>query len=825
MDDLTVTRGPEPAPQARATFLPGTVVGGRYRIVALVGQGGMGEVYRADDLKIGQAVALKFLPADLERHPDLLQRLFGEVRIARQVSHPNVCRVYDVGDSEGHHFITMEYVDGEDLSALLRRIGRLPQEKAIDLARQIAAGLAAAHVQGIVHRDLKPANVLVDGRGRARITDFGLAVVAETVRGKEARSGTPGYMAPEQAEGSTITPRTDVYALGLLTYEMITGRRPSPGMRPSSLDPTIEALILRCLESDPEKRPASAMEFLLALPGGDPLEAALRAGETPSPEMVAAAGEENALAPGRAWTLLGFCLLVAAAAIFAGVYGVGLDRVPMPKSPEVLSERAREVAQALGDDVPPHSHAWWMGVAGGYASWSRTHPHTLPPSGARPSVVHFVYRESPQPILPRGRLSPTRDDPPMSHTGDALVAFDLDGNLVDFARVAPQLGPADTVRAAPTDWGTLLSLTGIPAADLRAVPPLWTPDVPSDARAAWIATGGRAPVRLEAAGWKGRPVWLRSVEPWERPERDTRDPTASPIGGAFFVGIVVVSLLGMGVLARHNLRVGRGDMRGAVRVAVAVLVGFGLSDALTVRWAPDPVHIWTILMRLPYFPALFICVTYLGVEPYLRRRWPRRLIAWTRLLEGKWLDPLVGREALLGILAGAAAALLNWAPAALEGHPDSDALLGLFPIGRASDFWAQIVGVSPDGVMKGLGSFGILLLIRLLVRRDFPAWIGLGVLLIASSISSWNRTPIEWIAVALVCASFVIATRVGVVAAVMSYAIFNLLVNCTPLTFDFSRWYAWRTGVVAILAVASAAWAFRAAMGQRKILSAAMLEG
>src|SRR5512134_2639185 len=153
-------------------FLPGTVVAERYRIYGLLGRGGMGEVYRGDDLKLGQSVALKFLPRDVESDGARRARFLDEVKIARQISHPNVCRVYDVGDADGRHFLSMEYVDGEDLAALLRRIGHLPKEKAVQIARQLCAGLAAAHEQGILHRDLKPANVMIDGRGRVRITDF-----------------------------------------------------------------------------------------------------------------------------------------------------------------------------------------------------------------------------------------------------------------------------------------------------------------------------------------------------------------------------------------------------------------------------------------------------------------------------------------------------------------------------------------------------------------------------------------------------------------------------------------------------------------------------
>src|SRR4029079_14706149 len=150
---------------------PGAIFDERYRIVGRLGRGGMGEVYRADDLKLGQPVALKFLPESVDSDPARLTQLHTEVRMARQVSHPNVCRVYDAGEFEGHTFLSREYVDGEDLSVLLRRIGRLPEDRAIEVARQICAGLAAAHDRGVVHRDLKPANIMLEGSGRIPSTD------------------------------------------------------------------------------------------------------------------------------------------------------------------------------------------------------------------------------------------------------------------------------------------------------------------------------------------------------------------------------------------------------------------------------------------------------------------------------------------------------------------------------------------------------------------------------------------------------------------------------------------------------------------------------
>src|ERR1700736_772886 len=259
-------------------FVPGQIIAERYRVVALAGRGGMGEVYRAEDLKLSQIVAIKFLPESLSKDAGALTRFHSEVRIARQVSHPNVCRVFDIGDTEGITFLTMEYVDGEDLASLVRRIGRLSPDKATEIARQVCAGLAAAHERGVIHRDLKPANLMLDSAGKIRITDFGLAGIAASIQGAEVRAGTPAYMAPEQLAGKEVTLKSDLYSLGLVLYEILTGKRAfdattlpelmkmretsaptSPSSLVRDLDTLLERVIMRCLEKDPALRPSSAL--------------------------------------------------------------------------------------------------------------------------------------------------------------------------------------------------------------------------------------------------------------------------------------------------------------------------------------------------------------------------------------------------------------------------------------------------------------------------------------------------------------------------------------------------------------------------------------
>src|SRR5262249_40223257 len=271
-------------------FTPGAILADRYRIIGLLGRGGMGEVYRADDLKLGQPVALKFLPRELSADAVRRERFFAEVRITRQLAHPNICRVYDIAEVNGQHFLSMEFIDGEDLASLLKRIGYLPNEKALDIARQLIAGLAAAHERGVLHRDLKPANIMIDGHGRVRITDFGLAIAATDDASHVGDvSGTPAYMAPEQLTGKGASVRSDIYALGLVLYEILSGRKAfkastiaelreekeqstptAPSEFRAGIDPIVERLVMRCLERDPRQRPASVARLAAALRGGEP---------------------------------------------------------------------------------------------------------------------------------------------------------------------------------------------------------------------------------------------------------------------------------------------------------------------------------------------------------------------------------------------------------------------------------------------------------------------------------------------------------------------------------------------------------------------------
>ena len=348
-------------------FEPGTLLGGRYRIVERLGRGGMGEVYRADDLKLGQPVALKFLPPDVDKDPARLTQLHTEVRMARQVSHPNVCRVYDIDEVDGTTFLSMEYVDGEDLSSLLQRIGRFPEDRALEIARQICAGLAAAHERDVIHRDLKPANVMLDGTGKVRITDFGLAGAS----GEAIRAGTPAYMAPEQLAGQEVTARSDIYALGLVLYEIFTGQRALDGknlaelihkreqsgiLPPTAIVKTLDPKIERDDPALPEAGGRRAPGVGARGRRGAARRRPARGGARGRRNAVAGdgGGRRRAGRRCRSRATIAGCRVdrprrwSSSCCLYQRV--ILLNRVPLPKPPAALQDRAQEALASLGFD-------------------------------------------------------------------------------------------------------------------------------------------------------------------------------------------------------------------------------------------------------------------------------------------------------------------------------------------------------------------------------------------------------------------------------------------------------------------------------------------
>ena len=496
----------------------------RYRIVALAGRGGMGEVYRAEDLRLGQTVALKFLPANLERDPAARERLLAEVRSARTVSHPNVCRVYDVGEVQGRSFLTMEYIDGEDLASLLRRIGRLPAAKALEVARQLCAGLAAAHDKGVLHRDLKPANVMIDGRGQARITDFGLAVEAGPGSSPTDFAGTVAYMAPERFHGTPATVQSDLYALGLILYEAHTGHPPfkaatvgewqqahtsstpsAPSSHVSDIEPAVERVILRCLEKDPARRPTSAAQVAGALPGGDPLAAAIAAGETPSPELVAASGEEGTLPRWQAWAWLAACLMMMTVAAAMTVPLRLTEHIQIALSPDTLRARAREILHELGHRDQAADSAWWYRADETYVSrLNRLKPTEAAAElrRATPTPLRFCYRQSPASLVPLSSHGMASSIDPPPRTGDAYLELDMGGRLLALRVTPPAWGQAQ--RLSDVNWTGLFEAAHLGSPDSFATaPPQWWPESAPDMRDAREGSYAGQKVRVEAAARAG----------------------------------------------------------------------------------------------------------------------------------------------------------------------------------------------------------------------------------------------------------------------------------------------------------------------------------
>ncbi len=810
----------------------------------------MGEVYRADDLELGQPVALKFLPKGSLEDSAALERFRSEVRNARQVAHPNVCRMYDIGEHEDRVFLSMEYVDGEDLASLLRRIGRLPTAKANEIAQQICAGLAVAHARGVFHRDLKPSNILIDSRGQAHLTDFGLAThVSEDSR---EVSGTPAYMAPEQFSAEPATVRSDLYALGLVLYELYAGRRPfhaeafedwkkehsqsvprPPTEFARELDPGIEAVILRCLEKSQAKRPASVMAVAAALPGGNALAAVLAAGETPSPELVAASGDDGVLTPARALLLAVSILGALAILFFLSQHAQVVNLLPSGKSAEYLADRARDLAAHLGGSPPVADSAWWFqsepdGLARLAALPAERRYRDL--YNLYPGILWFTYRQSPRPLIADFPNITSASDPPPFYTGEIRVTLDPNGRLLQFDAVsAERIDLADAAKASsPADWQPFFAAAEIDASKLQIVSPTWISEMPANQQFAWQGNVSGKEFLVEAAAFHGQPVYFRILSPDTRPLRMLGFSTtaARSVGAALFTvcaGTILVVCL---FYARRNVLNGRGDRRGAMRFCLFLLAVEFLTHLFVAHHIANAVSEWDwfeLALGHAASYAIFFAVFYLALEPYMRRGWPEILVSWSRLLSGGFRDPLVGRDLLIGILAGLILACLGLAGYAL---PDLLSVKGFTPavgtqyLGSQSSLLGSIFGRCGGNILNSIGSLAILFVGWRLTRSKLLSAVIVAIFWTAVSLSGANFA----IEVPLALCEGIVVTfclvRVGYFPLVVAFVVQGIIV-LFPWTLDLNRWYAGRSMFLLTILLGFLVYGFRISLGTRRLFATA----
>jgi serine/threonine-protein kinase len=790
-----------------ARFAPGEVFASRYRIVSLLGRGGMGEVYRADDLKVGQRVALKLLSLQSTPFSSPTERFVGEVRMSRSITHPNVCRVFDIGEADGWHYLSMEYVDGETLASLRRRIGRLPVEKAIDIARQLCAGLTSAHELGILHRDLKPANVMVDGRGYVRIMDFGLAVRSDVPMAYEV-AGTPGYMAPELIAGGRATVQSDLYSLGHVLYELFCGRKYGPdGEYPSDIDVRITAVINACMAIDPTERPRSSSAVAAALSGMDQLAAALADGRVLSPNMVAAAADAGALRPPIAWSLL-IMAIAGIAAVAMQAHRLTFSRRDVPKSPEVLAERARELLADLGYATDVVDHEFW-----------------LTSHGTGTFRIRSVYRQSAQYLIPRNLFHQVLDDDPPDLPGTATVNLMADGRLLSL-KVTSKAGAHTDSPSADANWEKVFSAAGLMYSEFERVAPAHTSAVPHDTELAFRKRAERSPViTVAAASLNGQPVFFESADSLAPTRHDVLTTFRSSGVEAVLSLSIALAFVGAAILARRHLRSREGDRVAARKLAAFVAVGGVLMAILRAHHVPVLLAEWTLVLGSTGWAlvwAAFSWLTYVALEPYVRRQFPSTLISWTRALNGRWRDPLVGRDVLVGIVVGTALVLLLAAHIWLTNNPSPDVFArpALENVRSPRHVIGALAFAVTDSLQFALGGLFLVVLLRILFRRT---WLAAAVCMVlvmplSSGIPVHLGGPVlarEWMG-SLVIGGLVVTTllRFGLLTTYVALTVERMATR-VPLTADVRAWYLEFSLAIVILLGALATYGFLIALSGR----------
>ncbi|HYO91326.1 MAG TPA: hypothetical protein VEQ40_06805, partial [Pyrinomonadaceae bacterium] len=549
--------------------------------------------------------------------------------------------------------------------------------------------------------------------------------------------------------------------------------------------------------------------------GGDPLAAALAAGETPSPEMVAAALREGALHPWVALACLaGIFLLLATLLITSNRIGA-INKIPLAKSPEILGERAEEIVKKLGYTDAPldtdrgfsydttyYEYADKQGAASG--AWDRV-------KTGQPVILYFWYRQSPRYL---DKLILEESDvpaPPLNISGLTHLSLDTRGRLVEFYRVPQQLD-AQSGAASEPDWNALFAAAEIDPTNFQPTESQWVPPVAYDTRKAWegrLPDHPEIPLRIEAASFKTKPVYFQLIYPWSKPQRqEEAQYTGREWMAAITFGVVIaVVIIGALLLARRNLRLGRGDRRGAFKLAFFVFSVTVVTMFLAADHVPSPGReLWTLYVSARYalFVAVGLWLIYIALEPYVRRSAPRLLISWSRLLAGDFRDPMIGRDILVGGLLGLGHTAAIYLGVGLKGlfektgQPllsiDPDTLRG-FRVMLMKMLGTDLV----PAIFAGLAYLFFLLLMYIIVRKPRFAgmlmWLTILTIQLLFFATSWHLAIANVIIATLLT---VTVTRFGLLAAI-TWQFFFLLSFTWPLTLNFSQWYS--SGTIFVLMV------------------------
>jgi len=633
-------------------------------------------------------------------------------------------------------------------------------------------------------------------------------------------------------------------------FETFTGRRvfrspamrereqatpPDPALLVQTIDPAIGSLIHRCLEPNPADRPRSAHAVLAALPAVDPLQAALVAGETPSPELVAEAGERGRPDHRIAVALLGLVvagsLLLAAAAEESMLFRLSA----LEKPPEVLADRARGLLHSMGYERQPTDTAYGFGNDAGVLDyleqeedaerWDRL-------ADDRPAAMYFWYRESfGQFNVEDGLGKVTVWDPPVYTPGTSSVVLDPRGRLLQLHVVPAQRdGSSDVV--APPDWSPLFDAAALDLGDFTPTASRWVPPVTCDRYGSWDGTDGddpSTPIHVEAGTYAGRSVFFRMETAWGGAALDS-PPPRSRTSSTLYNALYLLVLVGCVIEARRNLRQGRGDRTGARRLAVYVF------SITVLQWLLQSNHTADFgtesrsfigAVSLALYTALLLCwVPYIALEPHIRRSWPEKIVTWTRLLAGRFRDPLVGRDLLIGICGAVVFQLLlrlnHFLPTWLgrpAPRPDTiwpDTLLG------ARSYISAFLGFQDNAVFLGFALLFLLFLVQFLVRNEWLA----AVVVVGVLTALWygevsTLYPALSLAVTVLrMAGFVfVLKRFGVLAAIVAIY-FDGFLNTFPITTALTEWYAESSVFALVIVIGLGAYALYAALGGRLFRSA-----